>query len=162
MRAWRRSPRDTRARWLPRLTPLPLPALGPAWHAVDWCTPSTSQPASLVPSCFAPALSFAALFADHGFRTIDVMFVDVEGAELEVIRSVDFERVRIRVIVAETVTDPLLSLLRLQGFRKLPVRIGTDVSLGDQVFVNDRFPPALRPFSRHADARSRRHETRSS
>ena len=99
---------------------------------------ATRRPPLYVERSLLPTRSFADLFAEHGFPTIDVLMVDVEGAEYEVISSIDFQRVVVKLIVAETVNERLSELLRQQGFRQLGLTVGT-TSLGDKLFVNERF-----------------------
>ena len=52
-----------------------------------------------------PLRPFADIFAEHNVRTVDVLFVDVEGAELGVLSSIDFSAVRIHIIMVEVVVQ---------------------------------------------------------
>lgn len=79
-----------------------------------------------------PVHSFATLFAEHKFENIDFLSIDVEGNELAVLRSIDFRRTFIRVIVTEATSLEVSDLLKQNGFRDL----GVTFRLGDHVFVN--------------------------
>lgn len=79
-----------------------------------------------------PVTPFARLFAQHGLTRVDFLSLDVEGHELEVLQSIDFNRVHIRVIVTEGSGPGVTRLLSSHGFRKLPVTF----RLGDSVFLN--------------------------
>ena len=50
-----------------------------------------------------PLRPFSSIFEEHSIRVVDVLFLDVEGAELAVLRSIDFDAVEVRVIVAEVI-----------------------------------------------------------
>ena len=51
-----------------------------------------------------PLRPFARILDEHAVHEIDVLFVDVEGAELTVLSSIDFDAVRIGAIVVEVMT----------------------------------------------------------
>ena len=107
-----------------------------------------------------PLRPFTSIFREHSIRSVDVLFLDVEGAELAVLHSIDFDAVHIRIIVAEVLTPAgvpsapasphagalanetasqtytrrgraVTSFLAAQGYR----RLGLTFSLGDSVFV---------------------------
>ena len=73
-----------------------------------------------------PSISFADLFKKHGFHTIELVSVDVEGAELIVLSTIDFSAVDIHYIVVEAnpPVQPFVDLLQRNGFvrMKLPRR----------------------------------------
>lgn len=50
-----------------------------------------------------PCLSLADLFARYGLEEVDILKIDVEGAEAEVLAGGDFARFRPKVIVAEAI-----------------------------------------------------------
>ena len=75
------------------------------------------------------------LFAQHAIQTIDFLSLDVEGAEASVLRSIDFGKVRIRLMAIETVDAASKALLRRHGFRD----VGMRAALGDQFWVNGRY-----------------------
>ena len=79
-----------------------------------------------------PVQPFARLFAQHKFKSIDFLSIDVEGNELSVLRSIDFGSTYIRVIVTEATTKHVSDFLEQKGFRAL----GVVFRLGDHVFVN--------------------------
>jgi FkbM family methyltransferase len=83
-----------------------------------------------------PVTPFARLFELHGLTSVDFLSLDVEGHELEVLQSIDFDRVHIRVIVTESSGPAVARLLSSHGFRRLPVSF----RLGDSVFVRGREP----------------------
>lgn len=72
-----------------------------------------------------------------GITTIDFMSIDVEGAELEVVRSIDFTQVDVHVIVIEAdnhnpeKNSAVRSLLVAHGFN-----LTTDVVKRSDLFVN--------------------------
>ena len=65
------------------------------------------------------AVTFAALFEEHRFERIELLSVDVEGAELNVIETIDFTAVSIHYIVVELnpPVEPWTALLLRNGFR---------------------------------------------
>jgi len=48
-----------------------------------------------------PSLSFDSLCARHGIERLDVLVIDTEGHDYEILRQVDLERLRPRVVVFE-------------------------------------------------------------
>lgn len=78
--------------------------------------------------------AFSELFARHGFESIDFLSIDVEGAEAAVLRTIDFRRVRVRLIGIETVDDEVRRLLARRGFFELGIR----TNLGDRYFAHRR------------------------
>jgi len=65
----------------------------------------------------APARTLDSVLADFGYPAIDLFSLDVEGAELEVLRGVDFRRATIRNLVIETERlGDVESLLELHGY----------------------------------------------
>ena len=81
--------------------------------------------------------SFADIFARNNFTSIDFMSVDVEGQEATVLRSIDFTKVHIGIIVTETTNPEVTHLLASNGFRDL----GIEFVLKDHVFVNTKKNP---------------------
>ena len=64
-----------------------------AWHSSAEEMPAGARPVSCLP--------LRALLRMFGIAHIDLFSLDVEGAELEVLKTVDFSAVRINVIVVE-------------------------------------------------------------
>lgn len=81
-----------------------------------------------------PVRSFSDIFSQAKLSDIAFMSLDVEGAEESVLRSIDFDRVSIRVMAIETVTDNITAFLHAKGFRNLRVSL----SLGDRIFVHKK------------------------
>lgn len=81
-----------------------------------------------------PILRFSDIFARANVSDISFLSLDVEGAEEGVLRSIDFEKVLIRVIVIETVNENITRLLKSSGYRNLNVRL----PIGDQIFVHKK------------------------
>ena len=79
-----------------------------------------------------PVETFDDLFRKHDVASIDVLTVDVEGFELPVLSSIDFERVHIRYVVTEMANPNVSTLLLRHGFRDL----GLHFELGDRIFAN--------------------------
>jgi len=48
-----------------------------------------------------PSISFSALMSRHGVDRIDVLVIDTEGYDLEILKQVDFPRLRPRVLLYE-------------------------------------------------------------
>ena len=78
---------------------------------------------------------FSSLLDDMAIDTIDVLFLDVEGAELSVLQTLNFRRHPVRVLVVERPTPAVTRLLEARGYNDL--RITYD-SGGDRVFVSGR------------------------
>lgn len=80
--------------------------------------------ASLLATKSIPSLPLHTLFAENGVATIDLMSVDVEGFDLQALRSNDWQRWRPRVIIAESLgatlaavaDDPVCLYLASQGY----------------------------------------------
>jgi FkbM family methyltransferase len=78
---------------------------------------------------------FSALLSRHGIGKIDVLFLDVEGAEHAVLQTLDFQANPVRFLVVERPTAAAAQLLAARGYNDLRV---TYDSGGDRVFVNAR------------------------
>ncbi len=76
---------------------------------------------------------FSSLLSDMDFGKIDVLFLDVEGAELSVLQTLNFLKHPVHVIVVERPTPAVTRLLTARGYDDL--RFTYD-SGGDRVFVN--------------------------
>ena len=74
---------------------------------------------------------FSTLLSDMDFVTIDVLFLDVEGAELSVLQTLNFQKHPVRVIVVERPTPAVTRLLKARGYNDLGF---TYDSGGDRVF----------------------------
>ena len=53
-----------------------------------------------------PMRPFAQVFREHGIRYIDFLSIDVEGAELELLQTIDFAEVHVRIIAIEINAPP--------------------------------------------------------
>ena len=76
---------------------------------------------------------FSTLLSTHGIGKIDVLFLDVEGAELSVLQTLNFQKHPVRFLVVERPTPAVSRLLAARGYDDL--RITYD-SGGDRVFFN--------------------------
>lgn len=94
--------------------------------------PKSGKDAVLAKKHMLKVRPFSELFATHGFKQIDFLSIDVEGAELQVLQSIDFRAVRVRLIAIESPTAQIRNLLHQQGFRNL--RLNT--LLGDSFFLH--------------------------
>ena len=81
-------------------------------------------------------MRFSFLLDDMAIDRVDVLFLDVEGAELSVLQTLNFHRHPVRVLVVERPTPAVTRLLEARGFNDLRV---TYDSGGDRVFVNSQF-----------------------
>ena len=79
---------------------------------------------------------FSSLLSDMDFGKIDVLFLDVEGAELSVLQTLNFQKHPVRILVVERPTPAVSRLLAARGYEDL--RFTYD-SGGDRVFHNSRF-----------------------
>lgn len=98
-----------------------------------------------------PMRPFAQIFQEHSVADVDILFVDVEGAEMAVLSSIDFAAVRIGLIVIECEVatgqrlrlnhseaqyaarrgKALVAFLEEHGYRRLPFSF----PLGDYAFA---------------------------
>jgi len=78
---------------------------------------------------------FSALLSDMFIDKIDVLFLDVEGAELSVLQTLNFKQHPVRVLVVERPTQEVSQLLKAHGYDDL--RFTFD-SGGDRVFFASR------------------------
>lgn len=62
------------------------------------------------------SVTFTELFRQHDFKRIEFMSVDVEGAELEVLKAIDYDAVSIRFIVTEGRSPSVKQFLLGKGF----------------------------------------------
>ena len=71
---------------------------------------------------------------DCGVTTVDYLSIDVEGAELEVLRGIDFERVQVNVIGVEHSPrfSEVYELLTTSGFEY------QGLLFFDEIFVHER------------------------
>ena len=72
-----------------------------------------------------PTRRLDSIFREHGLTRIHYLSIDVEGAEFECLRSIDFNAVYIDVIGFERnysdAVPPILEFLKAQGYAQLPV-----------------------------------------
>ena len=80
---------------------------------------------------------FSSLLDDMAIDAIDVLFLDVEGAELSVLQTLNFHRHPVHILVVERPTPAVTRLLEASGYNDLRV---TYDSGGDRVFVSSRLP----------------------
>ena len=64
-------------------------------------TASTRSFSSNVLKVLTPCRTLKSLFEEYGIDTIDFFSLDVESAELDVLRTIDFSRVKINVLIFE-------------------------------------------------------------
>jgi hypothetical protein len=74
---------------------------------------------------------FSTLLSDMFFDKIDVLFLDVEGAELSVLQTLNFKKHPVRILVVERPTPAVAQLLKARGYNDLGF---TYDSGGDRVF----------------------------
>ena len=68
---------------------------------------------------FAPAKTLDDVLIEHDLKHIDLMVIDLEGAELPALRGMDFRRCRVDAIIVETRNvEEMDTLLTGQGFRR--------------------------------------------
>lgn len=79
---------------------------------------------------------FSSLLDESHIGKIDVLFLDVEGAELSVLQTLNFQNNPVGILVVERPTSAVSRLLAARGYDDL--RITYD-SGGDRVFVNRQF-----------------------
>ena len=63
----------------------------------------------------------------HNFKTIDYCSIDVEGSELEILKSIDFKKANIRVLTVENNynNEEFKKYMNSQGY-KLKMKLGAD------------------------------------
>jgi len=76
---------------------------------------------------------FSTLLGRYGIGKIDVLFLDVEGAELSVLQTLNFQKNPVRFLVVERPTPAVSQLLAARGYEDLRI---THDSGGDRVFHN--------------------------
>ena len=76
---------------------------------------------------------FSTLLSTRGIGKIDVLFLDVEGAELSVLQTLNFQKNPVRFLVVERPTPAVGRLLQARGYDDL--RFTYD-SGGDRVYHN--------------------------
>lgn len=81
---------------------------------------------------------FETIVSEHEISEVDILMLDVEGAEHSILQKVDFSRVRINSILVERnySSRPIYQLLNKQGFSRL-VSLGGD----DLYFRNECLRP---------------------
>lgn len=66
-----------------------------------------------------PATTISALLDKHGVTSVDLLLLDVEGAEVELLRGIDFSRHAPALIVAEDAyDDSVQDYLKLHGYHR--------------------------------------------
>jgi hypothetical protein len=81
-----------------------------------------------------PSITFAKLCEDHNVTRIDYLNIDTEGAEYDIIASIDFSKIRIHVISVENnyVDNKIHKILSKNGFKLVTVA-------GDEIYLNTAF-----------------------
>ena len=67
----------------------------------------------------APALTLAAIFAEHGIEKVDFVSLDTEGYELEILKGIDFEKVRpsyFLIEIYESMYGDIVDFLDSKGY----------------------------------------------
>jgi FkbM family methyltransferase len=84
------------------------------------------------------AYTLSYLLDKHNMHKIDFLSIDVEGAELDILKGIDFDKNKIRVIdVEDNYADTFWKIdefLRSKGFKQLCVLSG------DKVYINENYP----------------------
>lgn len=83
-----------------------------------------------------PVMRLTELLRGKGVERVDIFFLDVEGAELSVLRTLNFRRIPVHIMVVERPTPQVTHLLKRNGFKDLQF---TYDSGGDRVFVNGNY-----------------------
>jgi FkbM family methyltransferase len=81
-----------------------------------------------------PVRSFADIFREHSVTDIDFMSIDVEGHELAVIASIDFNKVRVGLVVVEKDRSPYPAALVNNGFVDVSWALGSETT--DYLFAH--------------------------
>ena len=119
----------------------------------------TAQHGLAITTIDLPTVPFWKLLAQNGFTRVDLMSVDVEGDEEAVIRSIDFRRVDIRLLVVERPSERLVAFLLAAGFvertGEIVKPIATGQGLGDRVFLGAREAQAVHGRGPRAGGRGR-------
>ena len=63
--------------------------------------------------------SLETIFEENGIELVDLLDVDVEGAEYSVIRSINFDKCRVNCICVEQATAEMDAYLRTRGYVRL-------------------------------------------
>ena len=86
-----------------------------------------------------------------GITHVDFWVLDVEGAELEVLRVFDFAAVSVDVVVVEVdrtnqaKDDAVRAVLRASGYRRHDAADGTKAGQRSDWFVREGFVPSAAP-----------------
>ena len=89
--------------------------------AIDFAIRENIPPPEIIK---VPAYRFSDLFRKHGFDRIDLFSLDVEGAELAVLETIDFSAVSIHYVIMEIANGPeddaCVKLLKDNSFYQVP------------------------------------------
>lgn len=130
-RIWEFMSPTFRAAWYPRFeATLNTPQLKPSALR----NTNAAQPPSAITKLTCAPLSRV---LPPNLRVVDIWFLDVEGAEANVLRATDFEALQVGIIIKERSADALVELeskllLRKAGFES----VGLDSKQRNAVFVN--------------------------
>jgi FkbM family methyltransferase len=77
------------------------------------------------------------LLLDHGVKHVDYLSVDTEGGEMDILKSIDFDKIDIEVIdVENNYGEPFQAFLESVGYKRSPYR-GPQGS-PDEIYYKDR------------------------
>lgn len=91
---------------------------------------------TMLQSVVVPAMTLNAFFAKHNLHNIDYLFLDIEGIDFEVLRSIDFSRYTIRHLQIEHLHldyTELISFMYSRGYEPIP---GLDKHRFDTAFLH--------------------------
>lgn len=90
---------------------------------------------SNIKSINVPAMTINDFFAKHNLTTINYLFLDIEGIDFEVLKSIDFSKVNIKNLQIEHLhldKETLISYMKERGYS---ATVGLDVHGFDTMFV---------------------------
>ena len=83
-----------------------------------------------------PSLTFAEIFRQKNISRIEFISVDVEGAEFNVIETIDFTQVSVRYVMFEGADQKVNDLLSKAGFVE---KLGSGLGSFDTLYENPSF-----------------------
>jgi FkbM family methyltransferase len=106
------------------------------WHVVNLYLAST--PGSSYKIIDIPVITFNKTMDEHGITRVDYLSIDTEGSELDIIKSIDFDRIAIYVISVENNenTHDVRDILESKGFTFV-----TKFNGFDDLYVNHAHAP---------------------
>lgn len=74
----------------------------------------------LVQPFWAPSVKLSRIFKNHDIHSIDFLSLDVEGAELNVLNGINWDEVKIELILIETPSNSVsIELLKQKGYKHI-------------------------------------------